>query len=336
MCDSEPRVEVTPLDGFDEHVARRIVADGFARYLMAARERIGPFVDEHFSFSGARALHRQAVGRDLLRAPANLLLAIPQFTLMCGSTLARRAGWQPSADWMGDRRLVMVTDVARELDWLVRTEVLQLPYRQGAREATRDALTEAVFADPRIETASRAVLEAIGQRSDDPGFRSDLERKLAVYTGSRDAAAEITSAIVGTAVGVIAFKELMPGVLSLGPAVAGAAAQSAAIAGFPLGATLGGLWYGAFPATAGTATTIAFTGAVALIAAPISAFAGLVADPVQRRLGLHQRRLGRLIDAIERDLKGDGPGQFEVRDHYVMRIVDFAEALRFCWRLAVS
>ena len=237
---------------------------------------------------------------------------------------------------MGDRRLVMVTDVARELDWLVRTEVLQLPYRQGAREATRDALTEAVFADPRIETASRAVLEAIGQRSDDPGFRSDLERKLAVYTGSRDAAAEITSAIVGTAVGVIAFKELMPGVLSLGPAVAGAAAQSAAIAGFPLGATLGGLWYGAFPATAGTATTIAFTGAVALIAAPISAFAGLVADPVQRRLGLHQRRLGRLIDAIERDLKGDGPGQFEVRDHYVMRIVDFAEALRFCWRLAVS
>ena len=336
MCDSRPPDEVTPLDALDGHTARRIVTDGFDRYLTAARERITPFVDEHFSFSGARDLHRQALGRDLLRAPANLMLAIPQFLLMGGSTLTRRAGWQRVADWMGDRRLVMVTDVARELDWLLHTELLQLPYRQGAREATRDALAEAVFADPRIETANRIVLEAIGRRSDDPDFRSDLERKLAVYTGSRDAAAEITSAIVGTAVGAIAFKQMTPGVLSLGPAAAGAAAQSAAIAGFPLGATLGGLWYGAFPATAGVATTIAFTGALALVAAPVSAFAGLVADPVQRRLGLHQRRLGRLIDAIERDLKGDGPGRFEVRDHYVMRILDLAEALRFGWRLALS
>ena len=61
------------------------------------------------------------------------------------------------ADWMGDRRLVMVTDVARELDWLLHTELLQLPYRQGAREEPRDTLAETVFADARIETASRVV-----------------------------------------------------------------------------------------------------------------------------------------------------------------------------------
>ena len=324
---------VTPLDMFEERMARQIVTDASARYLKTARERIVPFVDKHFPFSGARDQYRQAVRRDLLRAPANLGLAIPQFMLMCGSGLARRAGWQRSADWMGDRRLVMVTDVDRELDWLLHTELLQLPYCQGAREATRDALAEAVFADPRIETASRVVLQAIGQQADDPDFRRDLERMLAVYTGSRDAAAEITIAIVGAAVGAMAFKQMTPGVLSLGPALAGAAAQYAAIASFPLGATLGGLWYGAFPVTAGAATTIAFTGALALVAAPVSAFAGLVADPVQRRLGLHQRRLERLIDAIERDLKGDGPGGFEVRDHYVMRILDFAELLRAAWRV---
>ena len=32
----------------------------------------------------------------------------------------------------------------------------------------------------------------------------------------------------------------------------------------------------------------------------LSAFAGIVADPVQRRLGLHQRRLRRMIDVMER------------------------------------
>lgn len=332
MCGSDHPDEATPLDVLEAHTARRIVADASARYLAATRERIVPFVDQHFSFSGARDLHRRAVGWDLLRAPANLGLAIPQFGLMCGSGLARRAGWRRGADWMGDRRLVMETDVARELDWLLHTELLQMPIRQSTREATRDALAEAVFADPRIETASRVVLRAVGRRADDPDFRRDLERKLAVYTGSRDAAAEITTAIVSTAVGAMAFKQMTPGALSLGPVLAGAAAQYAAIASFPLGATLGGLWYGAFPATAGVATTIAFTGALVLVAAPVSAFAGLVADPVQRRLGLHQRRLGRLIDAIERDLKGDGPGGFEVRDHYVMRILDFAELLRAAWR----
>ena len=336
MNDSEPPDELTPLDDFDEHLARRIVMDGFGRYLTGARERIDPFVDEHFSFSGALDLHRHAVGWDMLRAPANLAMVFPQFGLMAGSSLARRVRWKRGADWMRDRRVVMETAVARELDWLVHTELLQLPYRQGARESTRDALTEAVFADPQVGTASRIVLEAIGRRTDDPDYRSNLERKLADYTRSRDAAAEITTAIISAAVGAIAFKQMTPGVMSLGPAVAGAAAQSAAIAGFPLGATLGGVWYAAFPATAGVATTIAVTSALALAVAPISAFAGLLADPVQRYFGLHQRRFGKLIDAIGRDLKGDGPGDFEVRAHYVMRLLDFAEALRLAWRLALS
>ena len=205
MCGPDHPDEATPLDVLEAHTARRIVADASARYLAATRERIVPFVDEHFSFSGARDLHRRAVGWDLLRAPANLGLAIPQFGLMCGSGLARRVGWRRGADWMGDRRLVMETDVARELDWLLHTELLQMPIRQGTREATRDALAEAVFADPRIETESRVVLHAVGRQADDPDFRRDLERKLAVYTGSRDAAAEITTAIVSTAVGAMAF-----------------------------------------------------------------------------------------------------------------------------------
>ena len=92
---------VTALDDIDEQVARRIVADGYDRYLKAARERVVPFVDEHFSFSGTGVLHCKAVGWDFLRAPANLILAIPNFGLMCGSRLAKlpdgnvvRIGWE--------------------------------------------------------------------------------------------------------------------------------------------------------------------------------------------------------------------------------------------------
>ena len=148
-----------------------------------------------------------------------------------------------------------------------------------------------------------------------PVFREGFESKLAVYTGSRAAASEITTAIFSVAVGA-GFKQMTTGALSLGPVLAGAITQHAAIASFPLGAGLGGIWYGAFPGSVGAATTVTVTGGLVLAFSLLSAFAGVLADPAQRRLGLHQRRLKRLIDAIgqdlESDLKGEGPGRFRV------------------------
>ena len=59
------------------------------------RARIVPFVDDHFSFSSAWALHRRALGRDLLRAPVNVMLVLPQVVLLPGAAaLARRVGWR--------------------------------------------------------------------------------------------------------------------------------------------------------------------------------------------------------------------------------------------------
>ena len=162
----------------------------------------------------------------------------------------------------------------------------------------------------------------------DADFRRDLEDKLAVYTGSRSAASELAAATVSVAVGATAFKQLTPGVVSLGPAIATAAAQQAAIASFPLGAGLGSLWYGVFPASPSPLTTIGVTIGLALAFSVLSAFAGVVADPVQRVLGIHRRRLRRLVAAIERTLGGHGPERFEVRDHYVARILDVADILR--------
>ena len=340
------------LKGFDEPLAREIAEGAIERYLTAAHDRIVPFVDNHFSFSGAWDLHRRSIGWDLARAPANVVLALPRFGLhmgsglaRLGSGLARRAGWQYLDGWLHGwgqkgwgQKLIFETDVARELDWLIRTELLQLPYREEHspyREATRDALAEAVFTDPRIEAVGRDILEAMKRRADDPCFREDFESKLAVYTESRAAASEIATAMFSIAAGG-AFKQVATGALSLGPVLAGALAQHIAIASFPLGAGLGGLWYGVFPASAGAVTTAGVTGGLVVAFSLLSAFAGVVADPVQSRLGLHQRRLKRLIDAIghdlKRDLEGDGSGRFRVCDHYVARILDLAELLRAMWR----
>ena len=83
-----------------------------------------------------------------------------------------------------------------------------------------------------------------------------------------------------------------------------------------------------FPASPSPLTTIGVTVGPALAFSVLSAFAGVAADPVQRSLGIHQRRLRRLVASIERSHGGHGPERFEVRDHYVARILDVADLLR--------
>src|SRR5258705_2616627 len=92
------------------------------------RKRIDPFVDRHFTLSGSLALHRRAIGWDLLRAPANLFLAGPALSVKLASWAARRAGNHRLAAWLAGRRLLVETDVTREVEWLVATQLLESPF----------------------------------------------------------------------------------------------------------------------------------------------------------------------------------------------------------------
>ena len=73
---------------------------------------------------------------------------------------------------------------------------------------------------------------------------------------------------------------------------------------------------------------------MALAASALAAFAGIVADPVQRRLGLRRKRLLRLIDALERRSLDPASSAFTVRDHYVARLVDLFDLLGAAYRMA--
>jgi len=75
------------------------------------------------------------------------------------------------------------------------------------------------------------------------------------------------------------------------------------------------------------------TGGLLLGAAAVAAFAGLVTDPVQRRLGLHQRRLLRLVDALERQTADPSAPAYAVHDHYAARVLDLFDWLACAHRL---
>jgi hypothetical protein len=117
--------EIAPLADAE---AQAIVEHAIDRYIAARHERVGWFVDRHFSLIGSLRLHRRALGLDLVRAPANVVLMLPYLTMQLGGAALRRLGARKLARQLRSRTLFLDTDVARELTWRLHSEVLELPY----------------------------------------------------------------------------------------------------------------------------------------------------------------------------------------------------------------
>jgi hypothetical protein len=314
-------------DGLARPEADTIVTEAAKAYFDACRARAPGFVDETFSFLGSAKLHRHAIGWDVLRAPANALLSLPQIGIKLTALGARGLGRKRSADWLERQNLLLETAVARELRWRIVTELLQQPFKDGERVSTRNGLAEAILAHPRVMHMVEDAAATVGARHEDPAFRARMEQALTEYTGTRAAAAEITTALVTLGTGAIAFKQATPGALALGPAIAASVAQQLAIASFPLGASVGGVWYSVFPAQASTALVAGSTAGLIGLAAVVAAFAGVISDPVQRRLGIHERRLNALIDSLETSFDAHDAQGYVAYDLYVARLMDLSDVL---------
>ncbi|WP_394152869.1 DUF6635 family protein [Loktanella salsilacus] len=143
------------------------------------------------------------------------------------------------------------------------------------------------------------------------------------YTSVRSAVAEITTSLIVLTTGWLIFGTATPGIASLTPKVSGYVGHATAVTNFPLGQTLGGAWYGVFPVSLPVWTVIAIGVALAMTASIVTTFAGIIADPVQAHLGIHRRRLTRLLFKIAL-AEGDAPGL--APEHILARISDIADA----------
>ncbi|EIM30020.1 DUF6635 family protein [Microvirga lotononidis] len=317
--------------------AERIVAEGARRYFESRRARVNEFVQRHFSFSGSLSMHRKAVGWDMLKGPVNIALAVPQLATKLAAAGAKAIGADKASEYLGSRNLMFDTDLGQEIEWLIITELLELPFQQGGRVSQRDALAETILAAPELQERLQQSLEVIGRKGDDLEFRARLEASMEIYAGTRAAAAEIAASLMTVGAGAVALQKVTPGVMSLGPALAAALAQNAAVASFPLGASAGGLWYGLFPAAVSPVLVGGVTGGLLAITSVAAAFAGIITDPVQKGLGLHHRRLTRLIDALEKQWNREHEdAEFKAHDPYVARLMDVFDILGAAYRIARS
>ncbi|WP_322892336.1 MULTISPECIES: DUF6635 family protein [unclassified Yoonia] len=292
-------------------------------YFTGLRHQVDGFVGRYFTWPGTFWLHASACGWDILRAPLNVMLA-PIFLLTrLMAYIFRRLGFRRIGQWFARRRTLLRTAVARRVEALIVTDLLGLPLDADAAARDPSALARAVLAAPQFREMIRqrpdpAAAAAVGQR---------IATALADYASTRSAVADMTTALCTIAVGALVFNALTPGMISMAPGVADALAWTTAVTQFPLGESLGGVWYGMFRPGASPVLVGLTVAVLIMIGSIFAAFAGILADPVQSRLGIHRRRLLRLIDTLEVELTASGSKPFVAREHLYARVLDIWDAI---------
>jgi hypothetical protein len=310
------------------------VERGIAAYVASRQQKIAAFDERHFSFHGAFALHRKTFLKDIYKFLLNMLWSLPYFLAQTAALVAEKIG----AQWLG-RMLRKVppglkTAYQREINWLIQTELLELPYSDGTRTSTKDAMLESILADPELSARCAGYLAEIGQPGRTAEFRAALESRLVEYGKSRLAVSELAGNVINLAAGYALFQQATPGVISTGSALAAAVAQPLAIANFWLGPTLGAWYYGVFPATASMGLIAASTGALMAATGVLAALSLVVVEPLLAKTGFHRRRLERFVRALGEALTGTGKTRYQVKDHYLARVLDLVDLLKLAAKTA--
>ena len=314
-----------------------ILDDAIVRYAARRRAEIPDFVKRTYGWKGAVGLHRNALGWDLVRAPANIVLGGATGMVRLGGLAARAVGARRLGTRLGHFQVMLDTDVGREVIWRLHSDLLLIPYRQAGRASLADALFDEILQDHMVVAHMDKVMQAIATESDKRTYQQRLHRTLSDYIGARAPAADITAAFMTASVGYAVYHKATPGLVSFSSAVAASVAHTAAVSGFWAGSWAGGLYYAVVgaPAAPILLTAGVFAGLTVPVAA-LTALAGMVADPIQAITGLHQRRLNRLIDTLEQNLITDQDASLPLRSHYVARLVDLWDWATLAYRLTGS
>lgn len=288
---------------------------GIARYFDDCRARIPAFIDRHFHYPGAIATNRKALGWDMVRAPVNLLWA-PIYALACliNILVPDRKGLR----WLHAviRRVPagLTTRVQEHISDLILTDLLN--------DGRTGPLLEHYLVDALEEAYARHNHEPVDHQQ----FRELIEplfaQTLSQYRVTRTASADITSNLSCTLLGAFAFQKFTPGGIGLGLVLATMLAKTLAARDFILGESLGHWYYSWFPPEPSLATTAMVMLAVMTVLSAFAALSGMLFDPIQAAVGLHRRRLHKLLDHLQKDLTHSTQSSFRPKDQFVARIMD--------------
>jgi hypothetical protein len=262
-----------------------------------------------------------ALGWDMLRAPFNLLWA-PVYALAC--VLKMLIPKSSGLRWL--HRLAsrvpagLTTRVQQHISHLILVELLNNGQEKPLLERYLLEELEAVYQRYNCEPVNhKQFKELIGPLVADT---------LSQYRVTRTASADISNSITCTVLGAFAFQKFTPGGIGLGVVLASMLAKTLAARDFILGETIGGWYYSVFPPEPSLATTAGVMLAVMAALAAFAALSGMIFDPIQAAVGLHRRRLHKLLDHLQRDITLHTQSSFRPKDQFVARILDTFDMIR--------
>ncbi|RVU82883.1 hypothetical protein EOL70_20290 [Leucothrix sargassi] len=305
------------------------ITTGSASYIHEREKRISDFIRRHYSFRGALNIHKHALGWDLIRVPLNILWSVIRLILALVGFLVGLAGLKKLQGWVKKIPPGLTTDMDRQIRWLIVTELLELPYKQGQKTSDNDALMTEILKDPDLQSLLNEALETdtLSEPAKSPVFKAKLDDKLAEYGATRTASSELATNATLLVTSQIALGQASFGALSAGAAVAATIAHSAAVSSFWMGSVLGSYYYSFFPVAASVSQIVSVTAILCIVLAFVSTFIGILTDPLQAKLGIHKRRLKKLVSAVGRDLSGKAGADFQLREKYAGRLFDIVDVL---------
>jgi hypothetical protein len=274
---------------------RRQVGD----HIEACRHRIPVFVAANYSGRGAIGLNRRAFGTDVLVAPFNFLMGFPNFVLRMLAILLAVSGARDTSKRLARSHLGLPTSVQKTLTKKLMSELLDLPQHP--------------------EEASNRVRRLLAAAAREP---------VRIYVQTRDVAADITAATLAALLGLLFLHQFTPGSISSGSAIAQVVARERAVSEFALGETLGRLYYALFPVSPPPMPIVLVLLLVMAAIAVVAAFSGMIHDPVQAAVGIHRRRLNRMLDAIEESASEPGGKGYRPKDTFFGRLYDLMDWIK--------
>ena len=320
--DTHTETRIIPFTDAEQQLIITAVETGARQYFQSRRERVPEFVRQVYSTRGALRSSRKAFGWDLLRAPLNLFWAVPYLCIQLLAKIFNKIRLYPIARLLKRVSPGFETAIQKEIIWRVRTELFELPYEQSGRSSNKDSLLETILSQEKLSDLMKSHLKNINSKIQVDDFEQTLKRELNTYGGTRVASADLACSVLNISVGAIFFKKLTPGAITTGSAVAATIAHESAVSNFFFGETLGSFYYSVFPVEPSLDLVLGSTAGILALMGVLSAFSGVIADPFQRLIGVHQRRLNKTINSIESNFNTTDATGFHPKDHYIARIFD--------------
>lgn len=312
-----------------EALVKQAVQLGTKRYINELRENVDPFVEHTYSLSEAWKINKKALGKDLLKAPANVLWTPFHFALTGIGSGIKKINFNEAGERLTALPAGFATDVEKEVEWRLYTDFLGLPYQSECRGRAydRNRLMEIILEEECLTPLLAEGFNAVNELALSEDGQATLTENLLQYVDNRKAASELSATLIGAAASFVTTKHVNLGALSLGQTLATSAAYHTAVSGFALGNTLGGIYYSVMPVSASTGAIVLSTGGIAAILGVISAFGGIISDPLQKAFGWHQKKLHKLVDAIESQLVNEQHTNLALADGYAARVMDVLDIL---------